>query len=94
MNQKNFIILGIPRGVEPDGVRCLSISEQKVYEQMQRPRGSDWRVVESNINLTGQRLIDFLFRSRGGTAVDFVGSDLDVGGGETSKKIIMAYSEL
>lgn len=88
MNQKNFIILGIPRGVEPDGVRCLSISEQKIYEQMQRPRGSDWRAVESGVVITGQRLVDFLFQSRGSTPVDITGSDLEVTGGADMKRIM------
>lgn len=87
MNQRNFIILGVPEGVEPRGVRCLSISERKVYEQMQRPKGSRWEVVESGIDITGQRMIDFLFKNDG--SVDISGSVFESsGGGESMNKIM------
>lgn len=92
MNQRDFIILGIPDGVEPSGVRCLSISEGKVYEQMDRPRGRRWVCVENGVDITGQRLVDFLFRDNG--SINTEGTIFNNGGGGLSANKIMAYSEL
>ncbi len=87
MNQTNFIILGVPDSVEPNGVRCFSIGEKKVYEQMKRPRGSEWIAIESGIDITGQKLLNFLFKDNG--RVDITGSVFEnTSSGENMNRIM------
>lgn len=76
MVQQNYIAFDIPTGIEPAGVKCYCFSLGIIYEQVKRPKGSNWVAIESNVNLTGQKMATFLFDNQEND-VDLSGTALE-----------------
>jgi hypothetical protein len=50
-----------PTDVGLKGVECYCLIESKIYQQMTGPQGSRWVAVGSNVVMSGQMLVSFLF---------------------------------
>ena len=61
MITRNCVLMDRPTDVGLKGVECYCLIESKIYQQMTGPQGSRWVAVGSNVVMSGQMLVSFLF---------------------------------